>query len=203
MTAIAHQMLSGLTGHFHIIDRPECVIKFLSVRFVPALHKSAPRWKFTVLRRDPLHFRSDGQQIVPPVVFSFGPAVCDAARGLDGGCDHARVNRVFEDRRAYVHGGHPVGLHASRRPDLFGRRELSVRSQWDTESRWRGDVPSRRRRLTAVPAAFESLASTTIAETSLATAVAVVVIAAVECAKEPSRFRDLLWRVLEDLGNGV
>ena len=79
MTDIAHEMLSCLSGHFYLIDFPESVIQFLPVGFIPALHQTATGREFTVLGWDPLHIRSDGQQIVPPVVVFFGAAVCDPA----------------------------------------------------------------------------------------------------------------------------
>jgi len=72
------EMLSCLAGHFYLVDFPESMIQFLSVGFVPALYQSATGRESTVLRWHPLHIRSDGQQIVSPVVVSFDPAVCDA-----------------------------------------------------------------------------------------------------------------------------
>jgi len=62
------------------------------------------------------------------VVIFFGAVVRDAARRVDGRSDLARVDRVVEDRRAYVYRAYAVCIQASGWADLGERREFGVRS---------------------------------------------------------------------------
>jgi len=79
------------------------------------------------------------------MMVKFGVAVWNATWRVNGRSDLARMNRVLEYRGTYEDRAHAVRVHASGSPDLIGRRELGVCSQWDTKPRWRGKVLSRRR----------------------------------------------------------
>ena len=61
------------------------------------------------------------------MVIFFGAIVCDTAWRVDGRSDLARVDRVVEDRRAYVYRAYAVCIHASGWTDLGERREFGVR----------------------------------------------------------------------------
>ena len=101
-------MSTSLPRNIYPADVPKGVVKFLSVRLVPALDRTPTGWDFTISRGDPLHVRSDGQQIVPPVVVKFVTPVRDATGRVNGRGDLARMDRVFEDRRGQVDRAHPV-----------------------------------------------------------------------------------------------
>jgi len=89
-----HEMCAGLTRHLYVVDIRKSVIQFGPIGFVPALYGTATGRDFTVLRWDPFHIGSDGQEIVPPVMFDLGATVRNATRRVNGGCDLARMNRV-------------------------------------------------------------------------------------------------------------
>jgi hypothetical protein len=121
-------MLASLTGNVYPIDISKSVIQFIPSGFVPALYGTTTGRDFAVLRWDPFHLGSDGQEIVPPLMSSFGATERDAAWGLNGRHDLARMDRVVEDRGTYVHRAHAVCIHAGGWTDPTGGRELGVRS---------------------------------------------------------------------------
>jgi len=122
------EMLACLPGHICLTDAPKSMIQFIPTRFVSTLYGTATGRDFTVLRWDPFHIGSDGQEIVPPVVLNLGPTVRNATRRVNGRSDLAWMNGVGEYCGAYEDWAHAVRIHTSGWPGLKGRRELGVRA---------------------------------------------------------------------------
>src|ERR1700733_3158986 len=121
-----HEMFTGLSRHAHPIDIPKSVEQLYSVGFVATLNETTTVWDLTIPRWDPLHLWGDRQQIVSPVMFTFGTAVRDTTRRAEGGNDLAGVDRVIEDGRTHEDWAPTVCVYTSGLSDLVGRRELGV-----------------------------------------------------------------------------
>lgn len=95
-------MLAGLTRHVHIIDFPEGMIQFQPIGFISTLNGTATLRDFTVLRWDPFHTGSDGQELVFPIMPDFGGSIRHAAWRVNGKGDLARMDGTFKDRGTNV-----------------------------------------------------------------------------------------------------
>jgi len=132
------QVMPRFTRDFNAIYKHNSMIKLLSILLISAFNRPPPNRYFSLSRMNPLHSRSERQEVVSSVVWVLGRSIGHAAGREQGRADLAWMDRIFHDRRAYEHRGGPIGIVEGRRARLMDGRERHVRCQSDTIARRRG-----------------------------------------------------------------